>query len=166
MSNFIITFGIVTFFIISLEKIFFTLEINFINNGKYLKSFIFGICNMFIWISYSAQILEDANVYNILAFLIANVLGTLLGMFINSKLNKEIVTLRAYIDLNNKTVIDTLNKYNTTLIKCSGDKKEYYIILITIQKKELNTIVKLIQSNKKDAFIVMNKSNYTRLTNI
>lgn len=132
--------------------------------SKALIASIVGFFEVLVWFLIVKEALNTTN--NSIFIAISYSIGFATGTYIGSKLSDRFIkgTLSIQIVTNKVQIIDFLRKqgYAVSVIDISeiDDKIKKYMLVMEINKKDLNEIKSLIRHIDNKAFLVVNESKY------
>lgn len=141
-----------------------TVRTMFTVKGKNLYAALIGFIEVLIWFLVVQEALKsDGNgLYIALSYSLGFATGTYIGGILSNILIDENVTLQVFTDNLELSKAIRERGYGVSTIECKGYDKNIskHMLYININKKREKALRNLIQSNDKDAFIVVNETKH------
>lgn len=133
--------------------------------GKRKYAAILGFIDVLIWFLVVKEALNTKTQNIIIAFSYAGgyAFGTFIGTTLCNNIIKEKILIQVIIDNKLKSKINILRNegYAVSIINCSGkDNSNKLLLYIEIDKKQINTVKKLIKQIDPNAFFLINETKY------
>lgn len=151
------------FFVRILDVSLGTIRTMFTVKGKKLIASLVGFIEVLVWflvVKEALQTTENSLIIAI-AYSLGFAVGTYIGGFLASVLITGNVTLQVFTDNLKLEGILRDNGYAVSVIECRGYKDQLkHMLYININKKRENGLRKIIHTEDKHAFIVVNETKY------
>ena len=138
---------------------FGTLKTLFVIRGNRKLSFVLGFMEMLIWYIVVSRALGTGkmDIYIATAYSLGYATGAVVGSFIEEKLAIGQLSLQVIIERNHKNLIDVLRQkgYAVSTVECEGLNSLKTMLIIEINRKELNKVKKIITSIEPKAFMTI-----------
>lgn len=136
-----------------------TLRTLFIINEKKWYTVIASFLEITIWFVLAKTVLLDNdNIYTLITYCVAYVLGTMVGSYIEEKLSIGHLSVQIIVSTKQKELVHKLKEENfgITASKFHGINKEQLMILTEINRKDLKYLKKIVNEINDKAFITVN----------
>lgn len=141
-----------------IDRVGVTIELNYLSKGKKLALFISAFLETIVWCIFSSYVLKNANIYEIVGYILGYSIGNTLGIYLLDWLSNDVLSVRIYIPKEKVSLMKNITdaSYGATLLKVSGrDKDDNLMIIVNTSKKKFNKLTKIIKTNAPNAFVAV-----------
>ena len=130
------------------------LRTNYLIKENISKAVIIAFFEVFIWVIIAREALVDANIFIMIFYSLGYATGTLVGAKLSKRYNNSTSTIQVISYKFNKEEIDKIKSkgYGISSIKMDNRKK---FILIEVNTKEIEKLLKIIRRIDRNAFITV-----------
>lgn len=134
--------------------------------GKKLLASLIGFFEVFIWFVIVKEALNTdyTSLWIGISYALGFATGTYIGTFLSEKLIPGKLTIQVITSFQDKKMVDSLRRLeyavSTIPVKGKDFKSRRYLLLIEINKNNLNHLKKVIYEFDSKAFIIVNESKY------
>lgn len=136
-----------------------------VKGRKYTAAAI-GFFEVFLWFTVVREALstDSKSLFVAFAYAAGYAIGTLIGIGLSEKFINGIVSLKITLSSEDDTIVEEIrNKgYAVTVMTGKGKEADKYILLMEIEKKNLEKTQKLIKKLDEKAYIVVSETKYTQ----
>lgn len=141
-----------------IDRMGVTIELNYLSKGKRIALFISAFLETIIWCMFSSYVLKNANIYEVIGYILGYAIGNTLGIYALDFLSNDVLSVRIYIPRDKVFLMKKITDeaYGATLLKVSGkDNQNNLMIIVNTSKKRFNKLSKIIKNNVPDAFVAV-----------
>ncbi|MFH0808383.1 MAG: DUF2179 domain-containing protein [archaeon] len=142
-----------------------TIRLIFVSKGFKILSPILGFFEILIYIITVSKILSDmTNPWLYVVYALGYSAGNYIGMCIEEKLSIGKVMIRIITQKNSEQLIKNLKEegYNLTIVDAKGKRGKVKLIFSVINKKELKSIIKIMDKTNPKAFYSIEDVRYAQ----
>lgn len=143
-----------------------TVRTIFTIKGKNLIASVIGFIEITVWFLVVREALNtmENGFFIAFSYALGFSVGTFIGGIISKKFIKSNLEVQVILSSKNDKVISTLHEvgFGVTKIEVSGKNNNSYMLYINIKDKDLNKLKNLISKLDKNAFLVVNETQYVR----
>jgi uncharacterized protein YebE (UPF0316 family) len=130
--------------------------------GKKLFSSFVGFIEVLIWFLIVKEALnnETNSIWVAIAYSLGFATGTYIGGILSDKFIQGNLSIQVILSDNNESIINEIRKsgYAVSVMNIKGQEKERYMLLIEIDKDDLNHLTSIIKKLDQKAFIIVNET--------
>ena len=138
---------------------FGTLKTLFVIRGNRKLSFVLGFIEMLIWYIVVSRALGSGkmDIFVATSYSLGYATGAVVGSFIEDRLALGQLSLQVIIDRDHSNLINVLrqNGYAVSTVECAGINSLKTMLIIEINRKDLNKVKKIIDSIEPKAFMTI-----------
>ncbi len=151
---------------------FSTIRVLVMMRGKRLATAVTGFIEVFVYVIAIGVVVNDlSNIWNVMAYCLGFVAGTLVGMWVDDRTATGHVNVRIISRFKAQLIVEKIHEagYGATVGWGHGRGGTVGMILAIVTRKDVDTIYKLAEDVDRDAFITVEdaravRRGYMRLT--
>ncbi len=158
LTSEILTGVLVIFILRVIGMAFSTIRILVMMRGKKLATAVTGFVEVFVYVLAIGGVVNNlSNIWNVLAYSVGFVVGTLVGIWIDDKTATGFVNVRIISRFKPQIIVNTIHEagYGATVGWGHGKGGTVGMILVIVRRKEVDIIQKLVDQADPDAFITV-----------
>jgi uncharacterized protein YebE (UPF0316 family) len=137
-----------------------TLRIIFITQGKRVLAPLVGFFEVFIWLLAMGQIFNNlTNIIYYVAYAGGFAFGNYIGLVIENKISLGLLSIHLIVRQNQEELLKLLAEkgYSMTILPAQGSKGSVSLIVLIIERKNEEDLLKIVKSISPNAFISIEK---------
>ncbi len=158
--------GVLIIFILRvIGMAFSTIRVLVMMRGKKLATAVTGFVEVFVYILAIGGVVNNlSNIWNVLAYSLGFVAGTLVGMWIDDKTATGFVNVRVISRFKPQNIVNKIHEagFGATVGWGHGRGGTVGMILVIVRRKEVAIVEKLIEEVDPDAFVTVEDARSVR----
>ena len=152
------------FFVRILDVSLGTVRTMFTVKGNRITASLVGFIEILVWFLVAKEALqtEEKSILIAISYSLGFATGTYIGGYLSSVLITGNITVQVFTD--NLKLEQILRKkgYAVSVIECKGynENKGKHMLYININKKKEQELIKIVNINEENAFVVVNETKY------
>lgn len=142
-----------------------TFRVLIMMRGKKLLAAFLGFFEVLVYVLAIGEVVANlSNVWNLLGYCLGFALGTLIGMSLEERLALGYATVRIVSRFNGQRIAEIIREdgHGATVEWGQGKEGTVSLVYVTVQRKQVDEILKLVDSQDPDAFVTVEETRSIR----